>query len=86
MFQTLIDGRAKMAAYERREILARGLDALWAKYPGEAEALRLSYFRGKTAAEIAQEMDLRGQGQVQRLITYGRQHLKKHLPPRDDIP
>ncbi len=86
MFQTLIDGRAKIDAHDRQEILARGLDALWAEYPGEAAALCLSYFRGKTAAEIAQEMDLRGQGQVQRLITHGRQHLKKHLPPRDDIP
>ena len=86
MFQTLIDGRAKMAAYERREILARGLDALWAKYPGEAEALRLSYFRGKTAAEIAEEMGLPGEGQVRRLITHGREHLEKYLPPRDDIP
>lgn len=86
MFQTIVDGRAKIDAHDRQEILACGLDALAAECPGEAEALRLSYFRGKTAAEIAEEMGLPGEGQVRRLITYGRQHLKKHLPPRDDIP
>lgn len=86
MFQTLIDGRAKIDAHDRQEILARGLDALWAEYPGEAAALCLRYFRGKTAAEIAEEMGLPGEGQVRRLITHGREHLEKYLPPREDIP